>query len=128
MRWLLVLGVTLAGCSTGPSGSATPGLGTYRVTMVHSAPGFQPSTLRADLQITYADADSIAGQVAGLELMDTGPFTLGFRNGDAYRVDAGAFASTVAQLRLTFSDQGHTCTASLRYPDFRFEPLSCDLQ
>lgn len=120
--WLIVL----AGCATAPE-SHTPALGRYQATMVATAAGLAPTTMVADLVLTYASPDSIVGTVSGVA-MASAPFTLGFWNVDAYRVDARTSFTAVAQLRLTFGPSPQ-CHASLRYSGPRFvNTVSCVLR
>ncbi len=124
MRGLLLTVLLVAGCNSGPSGSDIPAAGSvYRVTMVLSLPGSQPSTMTGDLHVVTASEESISGHVVGIENMDTAPFTLGFRNVDEYRLDAGMFANVVAQIRISFG--ADTCSATARYPGLRVEPMTC---
>jgi hypothetical protein len=123
MHLLMILMLfLLPSCSGGDNlgpGNGVPRLGRYAYTF--SAQGLQASGV---MRLTYATADSIAGQFEVTGYRPT--FDLGFRNQDSYVVYAHPSGGGIAQHRLRPTGSELTCESAQYFISFSdLRPGSC---
>lgn len=111
---------------TADAGPTAPALGTYRATFTYRLEIGRPGTYSADLTLTSASREEIAGTASGA-YVQPGPFALGFWNYSAYLVYVRMTFTPTAQIRLAFWPTP-TCSGQVRYNDGRlYEMESCTL-